>query len=99
FDVAAVRPSSQARNGDEAKVETSPGSVTLRGVSLRFCVEWAYNVPTFQVDAPAWMRDAGFDIAAKAADPVNEDRLRLMMRTLLSARFGVKTHTDRREMQ
>jgi uncharacterized protein (TIGR03435 family) len=99
FEVASVRPSQQARNGDEARVAITPGSLTIRGVSLRFCIEWAYDTPPFQVDAPAWLSDTGFDIFAKAAQPVSVDSLRSMLRTLLVQRFGVKVHSDRKEMQ
>lgn len=99
FEAASIRPSHQSRNGDEVHVKTAPGLLTLRGTSLRFCIEWAFDMPPFQVDAPEWLSDAGFDILGKAAAPVGDDRLRLMLRTLLVERFGVKVHMDRREMR
>ena len=99
FEAASIRSSGQARNGDEVHVQTSPGLLTLRGVSLRFCIEWAYNMPPFQVDAPAWLQDAGFDIVARASAPVDDDQLRLMLRTLLGERLGVKVHRGRKEME
>jgi len=99
FEVASVKPSKQARNGDEVRVAISPGLLTLRGVSLRFCIEWAYDTPPFQVEAPPWLSDTGFDIFAKAAQPVTVDRLRSMLRNLLVQRFGVKVHSDRKEMR
>jgi uncharacterized protein (TIGR03435 family) len=99
FDVASVRPSSHAGNGDEVHVETSPGTFTTRGASLRFYIEWAYHTPPFQMDGPAWLSHVGFDIVSKAATPANDDQLRLMMRSLLAGRFGVKVHTAPREME
>lgn len=98
FAAASIRASSQAKNGDEVRVESSPGSLTLRGVSLEFCVEWAYDMPMFQVQAPGWMKDAGFDVVARSEEPAGDDRLRQMLRTLLAERFGLQVHTDRREM-
>jgi uncharacterized protein (TIGR03435 family) len=98
FDAASVRPSAMSGNED-VHIETSLGSLTIRGMSLNFCIRWAYDMPPYQVDGPAWLRDAGFDISAKAAQPVDDDHLRLMLRTLLTERFGVKVHTEQREMQ
>jgi uncharacterized protein (TIGR03435 family) len=98
FEAASVRQSNHAANGDEVHVESAPGSLTIRGVSLRFCIEWAYSVPPFQVDAPAWLSDDGFDIVAKASAPVDDVQLRLMLRTLLTERFGLKVHTTRKEL-
>jgi uncharacterized protein (TIGR03435 family) len=98
FDAASVRPSATAGNEDP-HIETSPGSLIIRGMSLKFCISWAYSMPPYQVDGPAWLKDAGFDISAKAAQPVDDDHLRLMLRTLLAERFGVKVHSEQKEMQ
>ena len=105
FEVASVRPSPQSGNdlnelneGSEL-IRTTPTSLTIRGASLRVCIQWAYDVPPFQIEGPAWLKDQGFDIAAKSAQPTDDDHLRLMLRTLLADRLGVKTHTERKEMQ
>ena len=105
FEVASVRPSPDAGNSlnelDDGRqiVQTSPGSLTIRGGSLLVCIEWAYGIAPYQIEGPAWLKDAGFDIVAKAAQPVDDDRLRLMLRTLLADRFDLKTHPERKEMQ
>jgi hypothetical protein len=51
FDAASVHASTTAGNEDP-HVQTSPGSLTLRGISLKFCILWAYNMPAFQADGP-----------------------------------------------
>ena len=105
FDVASVRPSPNASNGlnqlndGREAIHTSPGSLTIRGASLLMCMQWAYDIPPFQIEGPAWLKDAGFDIVAKAAEPVDDDHMRLMLRTLLATRLGLKAHTERKEMQ
>ena len=83
FDAASVRPSATAGNEDP-HIQTSPGSLIIRGMSLKFCIRWAYGMSPYQVDGPAWLKDAGFDISAKAAQPADDDHLRLMLRTLLA---------------
>lgn len=69
-------------------------------MALHFCIEWAYNVRPLQVTGPAWLNDARFDINAKAADPnADDDQLRLMLRTMLADRFGLRVHHEQKEQQ
>lgn len=104
FDVASVRPSPHAGNDlnemhDGAELfRVTPGLLTIQGASLRICIEWAYGMPPFQIQGPDWLKDAGFDIVAKPSGPADEDHLRLMLRTLLEQRFGLKTHSEHKEV-
>ena len=105
FDAASIRSSPHAgtdynemHDGQEL-FKVSPGLVTIRGASLRICIQWAYEIPPFQIQGPDWLKDVGFDIVAKAAGPADEEQLRLMLRTLLAERFGLKTHTEHKEVQ
>ncbi len=105
FDAASIRPSTHAgnelneTNDGRDQIRVSPGLLTIRGASLRICIQWAYGMPPFQIQGPDWLKDVGFDIVAKSAGPVDEDHMRLMMRTLLAQRFGLKTHSEQKEMQ
>ncbi len=105
FDVASVRPSPNAANGlnqlnnGVEPIHAAPGLLTIRGASLLMCIQWAYDIPPFQIEGPAWLKDIGFDIVAKVAGPANDEQLRLMLRTLLENRFGLKAHTERKNMQ
>src|SRR5579871_5453615 len=73
FEVASIRPAPNAGNGlnqlidGDVLIHTSPGSLIIRGASLRVCIQWAYDIAPFQIEGPAWLKDIGFDIAAKAA--------------------------------
>jgi uncharacterized protein (TIGR03435 family) len=105
FEAASIRPSTHAgtdlnelHDGQEL-IRVSPGMVTFQGASLRICIQWAYGIPPFQIQGPDWLKDVGFDIVAKSAGPADEDQLRLMLRTLLAQRFGLKTHSEAKEMQ
>jgi uncharacterized protein (TIGR03435 family) len=95
FDVASIRPAVPVR----PDVQTEPGSLTIRNQSLRFLVQWAYDVPPFQITGPAWLNDSRFDVVAKASGGGDEAKLRLMLRALLADRFSVTTHTEQKEMQ
>jgi uncharacterized protein (TIGR03435 family) len=96
FDVASVRLA--GATADAHPIEMAPGSLTIRGQSLRACMKWAYNMPRLQITGPDWVDDVRLNIAAKAAGPADETQLRLMLRALLADRMGVKAHIERKEM-
>jgi uncharacterized protein (TIGR03435 family) len=98
FEAASVRPSPTAGN-DDPHIQISPGELTIRGMSLKFCIRWAYSITPFQIQGPSWLKDTGFDIVARAAGTADEAQLRLMLRTLLADRFGLETHSEKKEMQ
>lgn len=98
FEVASIKPS-QAGNMDREgnrreDVDTAPGSLTMRNVSLSSCIRWAYGVQRSQVSGPAWVDSERFDIAAKAANPASEDQLKVMLQALLGDRFKLTLHRD-----
>lgn len=64
-------------------------------------IEWAFQVRDFQITGgPAWMRDGSvrYEIQATAPGPSSETDMRRMMQTLLTERFGLKWHAEKREM-
>ena len=81
------------------EIQTSPGSVTIRNQHLLFLIQWAYDTPPFQINGPPWLNESRFDVIAKAEGGGDDARLRLMLRTLLAERFGLKTHAEQKEMQ
>ena len=97
FEVASVRLADPSESRTVQPIETGPGSLTVRGMSLFACLQWAYQMPVNTV-APEWLRDVRLDIVAKAASPVGDAELFLMLRTLLHDRMGVAAHMEKREM-
>jgi len=98
FDVASVRLFNPA-GAPGASVHTSPDSLTIHGASLRDCIQVAYHMPLpQQVTGPDWLNDVRLDIVAKAAGPVGEPHLYLMLQTLLAERLGVRAHIEQKEM-
>lgn len=96
FDVASIKP---AVGGMRPDLKTSPGSLTIRNQSLRDLIQWAYDTPPFQIEGPAWLNDNRFDVLAKAESGGDDAKLRLMLRSLLEDRFGLKAHQEQKEMQ
>jgi len=107
FEVASIRTSQIGKGGGEGRregpglrgesIQFSPDSLTMRGVSFRNAVRWAYHVMEFQVTGPDWMGSERFDIAAKASGEVSEDQLRVMLQKLLAERFKLEVHKQNTE--
>jgi uncharacterized protein (TIGR03435 family) len=96
FDVASVKLGADDRV-EGRRIQTTPNSLTTRGLTLRACILWAYGMPA-KLIAPDWIDDVRLDIVAKTAKPATDKQLYQMMGTLLVERMGLKTHTEKREM-
>lgn len=102
FEVASVKASQLAKTGGEGStresVEISPGSLSMRNVTLGSCIRWAYGMKDFQIAAPGWFTSERYDVIAKASTPVSNDQLRLMLQALLADRFKLALHREMKEL-
>jgi uncharacterized protein (TIGR03435 family) len=101
FDVASVKVSQPGTAGGPRRTQRilfSPGTVTMRNVSLKAAIRWAWHVSEFQVSGPDWLDSERYEIAGKAAGPATEDQLRLMMQALLRERFKLALHLQTKEL-
>jgi uncharacterized protein (TIGR03435 family) len=99
FEVASVRLSGpDSTNSSGPRFQTSRGSLSTRGLPLRYCIVLAYQMQPAQIDGPGWLNDVRLDIAAKAAAPIDDQQLYLMLRTLLAERLSLKAHIEQKEM-
>ena len=99
FEVASVRRSHDGPPpGDIPKnLDPWPGHFTMRNVPLRHAILWAYDLKDYQVSGPEWIKvDERYDIVAKAASPVPEGQVRLMLQSLLTDRFQMKLTGSRK---
>lgn len=98
FEVASIHVSDPGLTS--ANFHTDPGVFSIHNITLRNCIEWAYGIKPLQLIGPGWINDARFDILARAEDHnADDDRLRLMVQTLLADRFGMKVHHEQKEQQ
>jgi uncharacterized protein (TIGR03435 family) len=101
FDVASLKPSPPA-TGDTININLGGirnGELTLGNASLVDCVKFAYGlVSNEQVAGPDWIKSkmVRFDVVAKSAPTTPREQSLLMLRTLLTERFGLMTHTEKR---
>jgi uncharacterized protein (TIGR03435 family) len=98
FEVASIKVSMIGKAGGEGSrrenIETGPGSLTMRNVSMTACLRWAYDVQDYQISGPGWMGIERYDIVAKAGSPAKDPELKLMLQTLLADRFKLTLHSE-----
>ncbi len=102
FEVASVKSSKIGDAGDESSrresIEPSSTGLTMRNVSLKSCIMWAYSIREYQLSAPQWLSDARYDVLAKAAGPVSVEQLRGMLQALLADRLGLGVRHETRQL-
>lgn len=97
FDVASIRPGDPTTQS--GRLHTEPGALQAENITLRTLIQFAYGIASYQISAPGWIDDTAFTITAKAADrTADDDTLKLMLRTLLADRFGMKTHREQKQL-
>jgi uncharacterized protein (TIGR03435 family) len=101
FEVASIKPtaSTALRGGrlSSPPITTRPGVLNAHNASLLQLIRGAFALESYQISGgPAWIDSAGFDVDAKSADPANRDQLLLMLRTLLTDRFHLAFHQDKK---
>lgn len=79
-------------------MDSEPGSVTMRNVNLRDCIQWAWDVKDYQVAGPDALNTNKYDISAKAGQRASLPEMRQMLQTLLQERFHLQLHRESKEM-
>jgi len=101
FEVASVkRAAGGGPPGDIPRnMDNSPGHFAMRNVPLRYCLEWAYNLQDYEISGPDWIKsDERYDITANAPGPASNDQMKLMLQQLLTERFQMKLHWEKKEL-
>jgi uncharacterized protein (TIGR03435 family) len=95
FEVASVRAVRTDAHA-EPTIDISGANLTMERQTVKGLVQWAYGVEAWRISGPAWLDSQDFDIRAKAAGPVSQDRLRAMLQTLLEDRFKLALHREQK---
>jgi len=105
IDVASIR---QNHTGGRSGVRFTPGngSPTATNVTLKYLIQWAYDVEDYQVSGgPKWIDSTSFDITAKLShdvnptgDPAQRAYFREMFQPFLADRFKLVFHRSTREI-
>ena len=100
FDVAVIRPSSgEVKFEHNGKTVVSYGTLRMHDVTVSTCIQWAYGITRPQIAGPDAIRTVHYDITAKTDPGATKEQMQAMMRTLLSDRFKVAFHVEKRELK
>ena len=104
FEVASVTPSPSS-GSDAGQLAITGGRFMARNLSAKQMVYIAYGISTDDLisNLPQWTSNAQFDIQARLVDDnkhvTEEERSRTVLRALLTDRFGLKSHYEKREVR
>lgn len=112
FDVVSIRPSDHSiARGSFRRID--PGIIIISGMTIKELIATSYSLRAYQIEGgPKWTDTERYDVAAKdtSAGVVDSHALTktqwiaalaanyAKMRTLLVDRFGLKVHTEKREL-
>jgi len=105
FEVASVKPSVPAGVGRSSGYAMGGGPGTLDPVrftcenfDLASLIMLAYDIRPYELSTPAWMHEAKFDIVANVPNSATKEQFRLMLQSLLTERFQLKTRRNTKTM-
>jgi uncharacterized protein (TIGR03435 family) len=98
FEVCDIRVS-KINDPQLMKADFLPGGrVDVRGMTLKTIIAAVNKLPQNMVSGPAWMDSARYDIVAKAVPTSTDDQLFEMARTMLTERFKMVSHTEKKSV-
>jgi len=98
FEAASIKPAADANPKKQREIKFGSGNLSLQGAALWDLIAAAYDIRTYQLSGPDWMKTERFDIAAKVPEGATLDEKRLMLQSLLIERFKLAIHHDTKEL-
>jgi len=100
FEVVSIKPT-EGRPVNSGFRRASPGTLNATNVTVRFLIQYAYDLREDQVTGgPAWLDSERYEVMAKPPEgaPTTEQAKRLRVQSLLADRFHVVLHRATKEM-
>ena len=92
FEVASIKPDKSAEHNTTWNFDAN-GHFSGTNVPVRFLITMAYMLKDTQLTGlPGWADSEKYDLQTKTDGPVHEDQIYVMMRSLLTDRFGLQAH-------
>jgi len=100
FEIALVKANPRPVGPDyNNRLTVSPAQFVGRNITLRRLISEADGIQMNQVAGPRWLDENEYDIDARVGSDVSQERMRAMLRALLTERFHLREHTERRTMR
>jgi len=96
FEVASVRVSQDT--SPMPRVSTDPSGIHWHNVTLRFLVQYAYEIKDYTLTAPGWLADARYDVEATLPAGSTLAQSSAMLQSLLTDRFKISVHHEEKLM-
>jgi len=100
FEVASIRPNHSG--GLNTRIDTPDGGrLVVTNASLKTLIRNAFGILSFQLaGGPGWLDTDMYDIEAKTGDAgrITQERLKLLLQSLLADRFALRYHRETREL-
>lgn len=98
FEVASIRPSAPEPTGQvKVGVHIDGAQVRCVALSLRDYLAFAYRMKATMISGPDWTASERFDISATLPSGATTAQIPEMFQALLTDRFGVKLHREKKE--
>jgi uncharacterized protein (TIGR03435 family) len=99
FEVASVKPSG-AMPGERKRMQLTrdPGRIHYTSVPFASLVEKAYDLKSYQVEGPDWIRRQMYDIDATFPASSSDQQVQAMLQALLKERFGLEVHREQKPL-
>ena len=99
FEVASVKVNRSGAVGTRIAAPRGTGRLDVTNAMVYTLILNAYGLQDFQLaGGPAWISNARFDIAARAASTATREDISTALRALLVDRFHLVVHREPREM-
>jgi len=100
FEAASIKVSNTPSNGMNGYVGIRPGgSLAMGNVTLEDLIHMAYGAAAYRImGGPAWMKSERYNVDAKPAAPVSQEVARQMFQNLLTERFHLQAHGEKRSV-
>lgn len=109
FAQDAARPSFEAASikvfdepQQSGSINPNAAGLTTHNVSLLFMIQWAWNLKPYEISVPNALKQSldspHYDVVARAAGSVPLPQLREMTQSMLTDRFHLEVHIEKREI-
>ncbi len=98
FEVASVKQSTPDPSKPRRRPTVGADRIDFSNVTLWYCISFGYGMRSYQMSGPGWLREARYDIVAKAPAGARREDLPKMMQALLVERLKLRVHEETREM-